>query len=121
MNNSTDQITGASGTGSEFPADVIPGPDTRSVLTEPAADTPKWVNKFGPKLWIYFDLFMSIALWLFSIIVVAVIPAIGALSYVAIRYKGSTNVAQILTSDPNVLLITVIGVIPAHLLTLGAA
>jgi uncharacterized protein len=96
-------------------------PPPNPVLFEPALDQPGKGFHFRDAPWLYRDLFLSIALWLFSIAIVAVVPAIGALVYVFVRYRGSANIAQIMTSDSTVLFITVLGIIPAHILTFGAA
>jgi membrane protease YdiL (CAAX protease family) len=63
----------------------------------------------------------SLLLWLLSISSILILPAMVALPYILFRYRGVSNVAQSLSTDPTVLLLTVIGVIPAHILTFVAA
>ena len=63
----------------------------------------------------------SLLLWLLSILAVFILPAMVALPYILFRYRGVSNVAQSMSTDPTVLLLTVIGVIPAHILTFVGA
>jgi hypothetical protein len=52
---------------------------------------------------------------------VFILPALVALPYIIFRYWGVPNAAQALTTDHTVLLFTVIGVIPAHVVTFFGA
>jgi membrane protease YdiL (CAAX protease family) len=63
------------------------------------------------------DVLASLVLWVLSILAVFIVPTLVALPYIMFRYRGVPNAAQSLVTDHTVLLLTVIGVIPAHLLT----
>lgn len=117
MNIPTDEITESPGPNPDYPVDVSAILAMEPLVIEPALHRP---NQNIARL-AFTDLFLSIALWLFSILAVTIIPASGALLYVLIRYKGTANIAQVLIADPTVLLLSVIGVIPAHVLTFAAA
>ena len=67
------------------------------------------------------DLFGALGLWLLSIMAMYLVPAIVALPYIIYRYSGSSELSQSLASDHTVLLLSVIGVFPAHALTFLAA
>lgn len=101
--------------------DVSPGAVTTSLVIEPTLVQRTSVTRFGIAREASRELFLSLALWLFSVLVIAVLPAIVALPYIIIHYRGATNVGQALASDPTVLLLSVIGVFPAHAATFWVA
>ncbi len=65
------------------------------------------------------DIIAAIGLWMLSILSLTLLPMLVALPYVFIRYPGTKDLAQLLTTDPTILFLTVVGVFPAHLLTFG--
>lgn len=69
----------------------------------------------------FIELLGSLCLWIVSVLAVYLVPAIVALPYIMFRYWGVPNATQSLATDHTVLLLTVIGVIPAHALTFLAA
>jgi len=67
---------------------------------------------------------MAVGLWLLSIALIAFIPAIFLLPYLAssgILKGGGERVAEFSTNDPTAIIIQMLAVIPAHLLTFLAA
>jgi membrane protease YdiL (CAAX protease family) len=63
----------------------------------------------------------AIGLWLLSILSLTILPALIALPYVFIRYPNTKDFGQLLTTDPTIIFLTIIGVLPAHLVTFGGA
>ncbi len=74
---------------------------------------PVLIDTYNPR----WNALTALVLWLFSVLAVFLIPSLAALPYVAIRYWGVENAVQLMSADRTVLLLTVIGVIPAHLVT----
>jgi membrane protease YdiL (CAAX protease family) len=64
---------------------------------------------------------MALGLWLLSIVLIVLLPNMVALPYILSRYKGAELAQQKWMTDPKVLLLSVLGLIPAHLITFGLA
>ncbi|MBV9958851.1 MAG: CPBP family intramembrane metalloprotease, partial [Acidobacteria bacterium] len=64
---------------------------------------------------------LALGLWLLSIMLIVMLPNLVALPYVFSHYKGAELAQQKWLTDPKVLLLSVIGIIPAHLITFFAA
>jgi membrane protease YdiL (CAAX protease family) len=67
------------------------------------------------------DVVAAIGLWLLSILSLTLLPALVALPYVFIRYPNTKDVGQLLSSDPTIIFLTILGVLPAHVITFGGA
>jgi membrane protease YdiL (CAAX protease family) len=102
-------MTGAGGQGQDYPL---------SFAGEAAASPADLAAEFNDPPW---DVLAGLGLWLVSILLVFMVPTLIALPYILFRFAGTTNAAQTLVTDPTVLLLSVLGVIPAHVLTFGAA
>jgi hypothetical protein len=102
-------MTGAAGQGPDYPLSFADEAASSSVDLEAEFNNPPW------------DALAAIGLWLVSILLVFAVPTLIALPYILFRYAGTNNAAQVLVTDPTVLLLSVLGVIPAHILTFGAA
>lgn len=92
-----------------LPADT----DEESRLSEPVAieinaDNPPW------------GLLQAFLTWLFSVALLF-LPQVFALPYVVTRYQGARPTIETLLADKTFILIIVIGILPAHLLTLAVA
>jgi membrane protease YdiL (CAAX protease family) len=85
---------------------------------EAAAAPVELADEFNQPPW---DVLASLGLWVLSIFLVFVVPTLIALPYILFRYAGTNTPTQVLATDPTVLLFSVLGVIPAHVLTFGAA
>lgn len=67
---------------------------------------------------------MAALTWLISVFLIALIPSIGVLIYLSqrgVNLGDSVQLTETMQNDPTALLINIIGVIPAHLLTLLVA
>ncbi len=83
-------------------------------LPRPTAATP-------PQATPWMEALTSLGLWVLSLVVLILLPNMIALPYVIYRYRGMENVGQLAMSDPIVIFLTVLGMIPAHLVTFVAA
>ncbi len=66
----------------------------------------------------------AIGMWLFSILLIIIIPGLFIFPYLATRPGGTPNgddLVSLLTKDPTAIFLQVIAVIPAHILTLVLA
>jgi membrane protease YdiL (CAAX protease family) len=109
VNTPSHDVPGLNGQTPEYQGTVVDGPYSQR---------PEYVA--GTKrLWS--DVFAALCLWLLSVLAVFILPALVALPYIIFRYWGVPDAAQSLTTDHTVLLFTVIGVIPAHIVTFFAA
>jgi membrane protease YdiL (CAAX protease family) len=66
----------------------------------------------------------AVGLWLLSVFLIMLVPALFLLPYVASRTGGqmsSDDLMQIATKDPTGIFLQILGLIPAHLITLAAA
>lgn len=64
---------------------------------------------------------IAILTWFASVFFIAIIPTIGVFIYLAqtgINLTDSAKLTEAIQNDPNALLVNIIGVIPAHILTL---
>ena len=64
---------------------------------------------------------VAILTWFVSVLLIAIVPTVGVLAYLAssgINITDSAKMTTAIQTDPNALLINVIAVIPAHILTL---
>ncbi len=104
-----EELTGAAGQGQDYPLSFADEAGASSVDLEAEFNNPPW------------DVLAALGLWLVSILLVFIVPTLLALPYIVYRYAGTEKAAQVLVTDPTVLLLSVLGVIPAHILTFGAA
>lgn len=109
VNISNEEMTGGAGPGPDYPLSFADETAASSVDLEAEFNNPQW------------DVLAALGLWLVSILLVFAVPTLIALPYILFRYAGTNNAAQVLVTDPTVLLLSVLGVIPAHILTFGAA
>lgn len=93
----------------DYQLNVPDGSYTTPLELERGPDNPSW------------DVLASLCLWVLSVLAVFIVPTIVALPFIMFRYWGASNAAQSIATDHTVLLLTVIGVIPAHALTFLAA
>lgn len=70
---------------------------------------------------VWMDAALALALWLLSIFLIVFVANLIPLPYILFRYRGVQLTQQVLTSDPTILFLSVLGVLPAHVLTFGAA
>jgi membrane protease YdiL (CAAX protease family) len=64
----------------------------------------------------------ALGFWIVSIILLGIVPILTSVPYLVYRAsKGATLAGETLVTDKNFLFFSVLGVIPAHLLTLGLA
>lgn len=66
----------------------------------------------------------AVGLWLLSIFAIMIVPAVFLLPYVATRTGGTISndeLIQIATKDPTGIFLQILGIVPAHLITLAAA
>jgi len=61
---------------------------------------------------------IAIAVWFGSVVLLAVVPNLVALPYVATHYRNTPVVAETLLADKTLILLMIVGVLPAHILTL---
>jgi membrane protease YdiL (CAAX protease family) len=64
---------------------------------------------------------VALGLWLLSLLLIVLLPNLVALPYIFSHYKGAELAQQKWMSDPKVLLLSVIGIIPAHIITFFVA
>lgn len=94
-------------------------PDCQLNVADEALLTASQLNRRPTNL--VTDLLAAFGLWAVSVLAVFIVPTIIALPYIMFRYWGASDVSQSLATNHTVLLLTVIGVIPAHGLTFLAA
>lgn len=66
----------------------------------------------------------ALAMWLLSVLLVLFVPLLFVFPYAAslgFTPSGSAELGELLRSDPTAVVINVVGVLPAHILTLAAA
>lgn len=85
---------------------------------EPIA-TPAAINPDDPP----WGVGLAFLIWLSSIVLLFVVQLIAVVPYVIYRYRGSgvEEIQGAMTSDSNVIVISILSVLPAHILTLGIA
>jgi len=103
----------------QVPSLTVQSPDYQLNVPADVATFPPGLESGHKRL--SWDLLASLGLWVLSVVAIFIIPAIVAIPYIMIRYWGVANAAQSLATDHTVLLLTVIGVIPAHAFTFLAA
>lgn len=101
--------------GEHIPVVTGQTPDYQVTIPDGSYDAPPELER-GPNnpSW---DVLTSLGLWVLSVFAVFIVPTIVALPFIVFRYWGAPNAAQSIATDHTVLLLTVIGVIPAHALT----
>lgn len=67
-----------------------------------------------------FDLGVAVFIWLLSVSLL-LLPQILALPYLLYRYQGQQLTREALLADKTLVVLLVAGILPAHLITLGAA
>lgn len=92
--------------------DLIPDPNNvQSVVSAPQPGN-EWAN-------VLIDCVKAFFTWLGSVILLLVVPLVVILPYfLYLSVNGSTPTAESLTQDKTFILLSIVGVIPAHLLTL---
>ena len=92
------------------PPAIIPGQDVQST---PVLDPrEKWVA--------WSEVAKAMALWATSFILLVSVPVITALPYVIYQFATlGAKAAQVFATDKNLLFFSVLGILPAHLLTLS--
>lgn len=65
----------------------------------------------------------AVGLWLLSVFAIMIVPAVFLLPYIASQPGGASNenLIQYATKDPTGIFLQILGLIPAHLITLAAA
>jgi len=84
-------------------------PDDLEIKQSPSPDDPPW------NLWI------AVGVWVLSVLAIIIIPSIFLLPYlVTLRQQVSDNIqlVDLLKSDPTAVFLQIIGIIPAHILTI---
>lgn len=110
MNTSNEQIplrTPAE-TAADYPLNFAEAPLTERETPAANPDNPPW------------GVLLAFGLWILSILLVSLIPLIFVMPYLLVRYPGLKNMPQSLFADQTATLLSVLGIIPAHLLTLAA-
>lgn len=100
--------------------------------TEDAAGNPEGLAEAGtvaahaphapetrPKPWL--DLLGAIGLWLLSVLALVIVPNVLVLPYILYRYWGAENIMQLVAADQTAIFLSVLGVVPAHIVTFAAA
>jgi len=88
-------------------AQPVLGPDHRSTAGPSSPDNPPW------------GILGAILTWLASMAMLAIVPNICVLPYLASRYRGVGATKEILVADKTFIFLFVLGWLPAHLLTLA--
>jgi uncharacterized protein len=85
---------------------------------EPLRTVAQPASKFNSLPWL--QLLMAFLTWFGSVLLLAFVPAIVAIPYLVYRWKtaGLPSV-EALASDKAFLFVSILGIVPAHLLTLG--
>lgn len=109
MSTPTEQVPIVTGPTPEYQLNLPDGSKISPSELEREPDNPSW------------DLLASLCVWIMSVLAVFIVPTIVAIPFIMYRYWGTPNAAQSIATDHTVLLLTVIGVIPAHALTFLAA
>lgn len=90
-------------------------PSTNIPDQQPVAELPP---KTPPPLWAHLaEAGVGIGAWVVSILLIAVVPLIGLVPYIIYRVATHTFDQAALATDKNVFFISILGVIPAHVLT----
>jgi hypothetical protein len=104
------------------PASRIPLPaDSYATIAQPPARRPSIIAGYDPDNPPWSSL-AAIAVWLASVLFILFIPAIAVLPYAFYKSAGAARDSQTLLkalTDSTAILISILSVIPAHLLTLG--
>jgi len=58
------------------------------------------------------------AVWIVSVVLLAVVPQFVAIPYIAMHYRDVPATAETLLADKTVVLLMIVGVLPAHIITL---
>ena len=95
------------------PAGLPEQPLNPDVQPAPGASTPArelpWLN-----------LLMAFGVWIISVILLLFVPVIVALPYIVYKWKtGALPRAELLASDKTLIFISILGIVPTHLLTLA--
>lgn len=107
MTNDTDSLISSSSTPSQLPVhDEAIASLPKTIEVDP--DNPPW------------GVLQAFLTWLFSVALLF-LPQLFALPYVATRYHDSRPTIEMLLADKTFILIIVIGILPAHLITLAVA
>ena len=97
---------------------------------EPPVSVPSGIPEVPPvspstaRLLDWLDVLKAVGLWLLSVLVLAVVPLLTLAPYLIYRVAtvGAAAInTNVLTTDPMVIFYSVLGIIPAHLLTLYLA
>ena len=101
-----------------------PSPLPNTVLGEPPSFSdrptiqPPTQSPFLPWL----DLIKGILTWIASVLCLAIVPIIVVVPYlIYLGVTGGSLLPEVLTKDKTLIFLSILGVIPAHLLTLGIA
>jgi membrane protease YdiL (CAAX protease family) len=80
-----------------------------------APQTPKPVLDPNNPPWGFISAFLT---WISSILLLFIVPQLIALPYIASHYRGMAPTRDALLSDKTLILILLIGILPAHVITL---
>jgi hypothetical protein len=103
VNNSVDPGTIAAGN----PSLVIETPQTPKPVLDP--NNPPWRVP------------SAVLTWMASVLLLFIVPQLCALPYIASHYRGMGPTRDALLSDKTLILILLIGILPAHVITLMIA
>lgn len=92
-------------------AEIFPQPPIKkdilpSSLTPVSPNNPPWNS------------LTAVAVWVASVLLIAIVPAVFVVPYIFLNRQNSLESVQ---SDPTVILLSIIGTIPAHILTIVLA
>lgn len=88
------------------------GERVEPIAEGPSPNNPPWTTP------------VAIALWFVSVLLIFLLPSLFVLPYAfghQIDFADSKEFAAFLTSDPTAILLSIVAVIPAHLITIGLA
>ena len=91
------------------PSRATPDNAESRALFVPSPDDPSW------------NAFEAIAIWIFSVLLILIVPTLFLLPYLALQNPPITESSQIVEfakSDPTSILLQIIAILPAHILTL---
>lgn len=86
-----------------------PAADPPYVSEQPAPNDPPW------------GLLPAVGLWFASVLLIVVVPAVFLLPYIATlqgQFEGNEQMVEFAKSDPIAIFLQIVGIIPAHLLTI---
>jgi membrane protease YdiL (CAAX protease family) len=97
---------------SNEPADLSEQPLNHDLQAVAGASTP-------PRELPWLNLLMAFGVWVMSVILLVFVPVIIALPYLVYKWKNGGVHPELLASDKTLIFLSIVGIVPTHLLTLG--